>query len=245
MSVGWIAADWPAPDNILAGTTTRSGGVSKGPYQSLNLGDHVGDESGAVAENRRRVAGFLGIVEEPLWLAQVHGADVADAATAGATPSADASVTSGAARALTIMTADCLPVLLCSRDGLHIAAAHGGWRSLAGGILENTVNAMPAEAAEIVAWLGPAISAPAFEVGSEVRDAFLSADRSLAACFEANARGRWQADLYAIATRQLRACGVADVYGGGFCTHADEKRFFSYRRDRGGGRMASYVMRLG
>ena len=156
---------------------------------------------------------------------------------------ADAAVGSDTVDTLAIMTADCLPVLFCSRDGQHIGAAHGGWRGLAEGILATTISAMPAPATELLAWLGPAIAQPAFEVGGEVRDVFLSLSNELSACFEENARGRWQADLYGIARWQLSAAGVDAVFGGDLCTYTDSDRFFSYRRDAACGRMASIIAR--
>ncbi len=241
-SIGWIPADWPAPDTIVAGTTTRHGGVSQGAFAALNLGGHVNDSDEAVSENRRRVREELGLPSEPLWLQQVHGVRVARSAEDAANP-ADAAVGSGAVDALAIMTADCLPVLFCSRDGQHIAAAHGGWRGLAAGILAETISALPIPPAELLAWLGPAIAQPAFEVGGEVREAFVRQGHAFAACFEENRRGRWQADLYRIARIQLADAGLNDVFGGEFCTFDDEDRFFSYRRDAACGRMASIICR--
>ncbi|MDJ0919047.1 MAG: peptidoglycan editing factor PgeF [Woeseiaceae bacterium] len=239
---GWIAAEWPAPDNIVAGTTTRTGGVSEGAFASLNLGAHVDDSDEAVSENRRRLRAHLSLPQEPLWLQQVHGTRVARSVDDAREP-ADAAVGSGALNTLAIMTADCLPVLFCSRDGRHIAAAHGGWRGLADGILEQTVSAMAAPPEALIAWLGPAIAQPAFEVGGEVRDAFVRLNDALSNCFEENARGRWQADLYGIARWQLAAVGVGDVFGGDFCTYSDADRFYSYRRDAACGRMASIIGR--
>ena len=241
--IGWIPADWPAPETIVAGTTTRRGGVSRGAHAALNLGGLVNDSDEAVSENRRRVREQLALPSEPLWLQQVHGTRVARSVEDAANP-ADAAVGSEKIDTLAIMTADCLPVLFCSRDGKHIAAAHGGWRGLAEGILAETVSALPIPPSELLAWLGPAIAQPAFEVGGEVREAFVRQGDAFAACFEQNARGRWQADLYAIARIQLAGAGVDDVSGGEFCTFADEDRFFSYRRDAGCGRMASIISRL-
>lgn len=242
MSIGWIAADWPAPANILAGTTTRGGGVSEGAYATLNVGMHVNDRDAAVRENRRRLKKELSLPSEPLWLDQVHGTRVASSIDDAKQP-ADAAVGTASVDTLAIMTADCLPVLFCSKDGRRIGAAHGGWRGLAQGILEQTVAAMKVPPADLLAWLGPAIAQPAFEVGGEVRDAFLRQGEGFGACFEANQRGRWQADLYGIARTQLAALGVDAVFGGGFCTFDDSERFFSYRRDTNCGRMASVISR--
>ena len=244
MTVGWIPADWPAPPGIVAGTTTRRGGVSEGAHASLNLGLHVNDREAAVTENRQRLRAALSLPAEPLWLEQVHGTRVATSADDARQP-ADAAVGSAPRDTLVIMTADCLPVLFSSRDGRHIGAAHGGWRGLADGVLEKTVLALGVPPGDLLAWLGPAIAQPAFEVGGEVRDAFLKKGEAFADCFEANDRGRWQADLYGIAKTELAGAGVHAVYGGGFCTYADREQFFSYRRDGVCGRMASVISRVG
>ena len=238
MSVRLIHADWPAPENVFAATTTRIGGVSDGRYASLNMAMHVGDRPDAVAENRSRVVAKASLPLEPVWLHQVHGVQVVRAAD-GPPQEADAVISDG--RPIGVLTADCLPVLLCSTNGDEIAALHCGWRSLAGGIVGNTVDAMRSGPEELIAWLGPAISQPAFEVGGEVREAFLSGVEDAAACFEQNDRGRWQADLYGLARRYLAASGISQVFGGGLCTRADEKTFYSYRRDGETGRMATVI----
>lgn len=243
MPVDWIRADWPAPDSVVCGTTTRSGGVSSGRYESLNLGAHVGDDAGNVGENRRRLLQSLAMPGEPLWLQQVHGTDVVVGNAGSGPPRADAAVAAGADDVLVIMTADCLPVMLCSQTGEELAAAHCGWRGLAGGVIGATVAAMRSRPAELLAWLGPAISQSAFEVGDEVRDAFVSASPSAGPHFAANERGRWQADLYGLARLKLAEAGVLRVSGGGHCTYSDADRFFSYRRDGETGRMASFLFR--
>ena len=243
MPLDWIQADWPAPANIVAGTSTREGGVSGGSYESLNLGAHVGDDSAAVAENRRRFIEECRIPHEPRWLRQVHG-DRVLVDEFGAEPrEADASVSTSGDDVLVIMSADCLPVVLFSESGSEIAAAHCGWRSLSAGLLHKTVSAMQCEPTNVLAWLGPAISQPAFEVGDEVHGAFVSKSACAADHFEQNARGRWQADLYGIARLQLRDAGVDKVYGGELCTHSDPGRFFSHRRDGECGRMATFIYR--
>ncbi|MEM8683791.1 MAG: peptidoglycan editing factor PgeF [Pseudomonadota bacterium] len=241
--IGWIHADWDAPDHVLAGTTTREGGISEAGYASLNLGAHVDDEPASVAGNRSRLRHDLELNAEPCWLEQVHGNEVTrfDQSPAGA-PVSDASVTAEPGVPLVIMTADCLPVLLVNRSGTEIAAVHGGWRSLAAGILARSVAAMASAPDTLVAWLGPAISSPNFEVGAEVREAFVSHDPDLSGCFRPNARGRYQADLYGIAGRQLRNLGVREISGGGWCTFAESERFYSHRRDPRCGRMASLLM---
>ncbi len=238
MSAGLIRAEWPAPPGIVAVTTSRVGGVSEGPWSSLNMAMHVGDRTEAVAENRRRAIADVPLPSEPVWLQQVHGTRVVRAAD-GPPQDADAIVSDG--RPIGVLTADCLPVLLCSTRGDEIAALHCGWRSLAGGIVANTVDAMRSDAAELIGWLGPAISQPAFEVGAEVREAFLAGVADAGECFEANERGRWQADLYGLARRYLAEAGVSRVFGGGLCTWADGERFFSYRRDGETGRMATII----
>jgi YfiH family protein len=245
MTLGYVPADWAAPPGVHAGVTTRAGGVSAGPRATLNLGIHVGDDPVAVAENRRRVRESLALPSEPLWLQQVHGTDVvvhdgsAALAREPAGPRADAAVTFEPGRVLAIMTADCLPVVLASRDGARLGVAHAGWRGLAGGVVENTVAALGVRGDELVAWLGPAIGPAAFEVGPEVREAFVADDAAASSAFAPNARGRWQADLYALARRRLARLGVRDVAGGAACTYTDAERWFSFRRDRDGGRMAT------
>lgn len=238
----WLKPDWPAPASVIAVATTRSGGVSTGPFASMNLGAHVGDATESVRENRRLLCERLGLLSEPAWLRQVHGSAVIDAALAErGTPEADASVSRERGAACAVLTADCLPVLFAARDGSAIGAAHAGWRGLAGGVLENTVAALGTPPAELLAWLGPAISQPAFEVGLEVRDAFTAIDPSAGEHFRGNARGRLQADLYGLARQRLRSAGVTAVYGGGWCTYGETGRFFSYRRDRACGRMATVI----
>ena len=243
MSVSWIAADWPAPDNVVAGTTLRTGGISNGEFASLNLADHVGDESAAVAENRRRLRSELSLPAEPIWLRQVHGISVVRDDTLPSTAEADGMVATAAGVVCAVLTADCLPVLLTTSNGSSVAAAHAGWRGLSAGILEATVASLELPAEQIIAWLGPAISQPAFEVGDEVREQFIDQFEAAEACFSANSRGRWQADLYGLATLRLQNCGVTRVFGGGACTHAEPERFFSFRRDGRCGRMATFIYR--
>lgn len=242
--------EWPLPPGVRAAFTTRLGGSSAAPWDSLNLGAHVGDAPAAVAANRARLSTLLGLRTEPAWLSQVHGVAVADldaGSTASEPMTADAVVTSGR-QPCVIMVADCLPVLFASRDGSRIGAAHAGWRGLAGGVLEQTVAALGLPARELTAWLGPAILQPDFEVGAEVREAFVGRDPGAAKFFAANPAGRWQADLVGLARQRLAGLGVHDVHGGKWCTFADRKRFFSHRRDGHlfngkGGRMAALVWR--
>ncbi len=239
-----IRPDWPAPARVRAAATTRAGGTSGAAYRSLNLGAHVGDDPAAVSENRLRFTRALGLAAEPLWLDQVHGAAVAWAGHSGVLLVADAMIADRPLQACVVLTADCLPVLLCDDAGTRVAAVHAGWRGLAAGVLEATLAGLVRSGVtpdSLMAWLGPAISAPSFEVGSDVRDAFLARDPAAAGEFEPNARGRWQFDLPALARRRLVAAGVKRVSGGELCTHGDPGRFFSYRRDGSGGRQATVV----
>lgn len=235
----FITPDWPAPAHVRALSTTRRGGCSQPPFDTLNLGTHVGDEAQAVASNRQRLRQHL--PAEPFWLNQVHGSLVVEASPNTPLPDADASITQSAGQVCAIMTADCLPVLFCNRNGDRVAAAHAGWRGLCNGILENTVAAMQCTPGDIMAWLGPAIGPQAFEVGEEVRTAFLAHSPTAASAFQPAPSGKWLADLYQLARQRLAACGVTQVYGGEYCTYQDQERFFSYRRDGKTGRMASLI----
>ena len=241
MSASWLPVDWFAAGNVVAGYSLRQGGVSQGPFASLNLGAHVGDDAVNVAENRRRLSDMCQLPSEPLWLHQVHGTRVAskdDCETA-----ADAIVTRDSGVVCVVQTADCLPVLFAADDGSVVAAAHAGWRGLADGIIEETVDAMAIPGERVQAYLAPAISARAFEVGDEVRSRFVDADAGSAAEFEQNESGRWQADLYGLARRRLGSVGVKRISGGGRCTYLEREAFFSYRRDGECGRMASFIYR--
>ncbi len=239
--------DWPAPANVIALTTLRSGGCSLEPWASLNLAEHVEDDSAVVLANRATLSEMLPAGACVHWLTQVHGTQVVRAGEGAATRPADASWSRTANCACAVLTADCLPVLFCSRSGDVVAAAHAGWRGLLGGVLENTVTAMGVEPCEVLAWLGPAIGPAAFEVGAEVRAAFLAASRPTQlpqtdACFVPNeaSAGHYFADLYALARLRLDALG--QVFGGGFCTFTEADRYFSYRRDGRTGRMASVIL---
>lgn len=238
MTPQYLVPEWPAPPCVRALQTTRLGGVSAPPYDTLNLGTHVGDEPLAVAANRNRLQAL--VPGEPVWLEQVHGTAVVSAETAGCLPVADACVTRRAGAVCVVMTADCLPVLLCDRQGRVVGAVHAGWRGLADGVIEAAVAAMDAPALDILAWLGPAIGPDAFEVGPEVREVFLKHDVAAAAAFIPR-NGKFLADLYLLATQRLHALGITRIYGGGFCTYRDPGRFFSYRRDGPTGRMASLI----
>ncbi len=241
----WIVPDWPAPAGVCALATTRNGGVSAGPYATLNLGRNGGDDTVAIAENQRRLNVFL--PSAPVWLDQVHGATVATLTRDCAgmpVPVADAAVTRERGVVCAILTADCLPVLFADRHGAAVGIAHAGWRGLATGVLEATIAALRnlgARPHDLLAWLGPAIGPLHFEVGADVRDPFCADDRGAEACFTPHRPGKWHADLYALARRRLVRAGVTQVHGGGHCTFTDEARFFSYRRERASGRMANAV----
>jgi len=235
----WITPAWPTHPRVRALVTTRSGGVSAPPWSSLNLGSAVGDAPEAVAANRARLREHL--PADPRWLQQVHGTHVVAAETVTEPVEADASFTRTAEVVCAIQMADCLPVLLAARDGSAVAAAHAGWRGLAGGVIERTVEAMAIEAAGLIAWLGPAIGPDAFEVGDEVRAAFLSDDPAASRAFRPLREGKWLADLFALARLRLARAGGHEVHGGGMCTYSDPARFFSHRRDRVSGRMAALV----
>lgn len=241
-----IRPDWPAPASVHAFTTTRDGGVSTAPWDTLNLGDHVQDSAQDVTTNRRRLADFAGLPAHRFgWLDQIHGTEpvrLPVAAGCSAPATADASLTTVAQQACAILTADCLPVLFCDRAGTRVAAAHAGWRGLSEGVLERSVQAL-GRPDTLMAWLGPAIGPQAFEVGPEVRDAFLAVVPDADAAFTPRGArpGHFMADIYLLARQRLALAGVTEVYGGRFCTVADPARFFSFRRDGLTGRMASII----
>ena len=236
-----IEPDWPAPPWVRACCTTRVGGVSQGPYESLNLGYHVGDDPIQVARNRAMLRQGLSLPAEPLWLAQVHGCEVAEGADFHPGFAADAAIARVPAQVCAAMTADCLPLLLCDPQEQSVAAVHAGWRGLAAGVIECAIARLTEDPAQLLVWLGPAIGPDAFEVGPEVRAAFLAADPGVDSAFRPSSRDRWLADIYALARARLAAVGVSRVYGGDLCTFADERRFFSFRRDGTTGRMASLI----
>jgi len=245
----FIVPEWPAPAGIRAAFTLRTGGASRPPYDTFNIGARAGDDPDAVARNRSALRASLELPAEPAWLEQVHGNQVVDldgppALEPRPPGRGDAAVSRSPGRVCAIQVADCMPVLFASADGSRVGGAHAGWRGLAGGVLEATVRAMNSPPAKLHAWMGPAIGQAHFEVGEEVRAAFLAADPAAAAAFIANDRGRWQCDLHALARRRLAALGVTSVHGGGWCTYGDPRRFFSYRRDGRCGRMAALIWRL-
>ena len=235
----WIVPEWPAPPGVKAFVTSRSGGVSIGPYASLNLGTRVGDDAHAVAENRARVRAFL--PADPRWLHQIHGTRIAQADRVAQEISADAAFTRARRVVCAVQVADCLPVLFCDREGTCVAAAHAGWRGLSAGVLEQTIAALGLPASRLLAWLGPAIGPRAFEVGTDVLTAFAQSDPCHSAFAPAADPGKWLADLFALARIRLAAAGLSAISGGGLCSFSDPTRFFSHRRDRITGRQAAFI----
>lgn len=235
-----LVPDWPAPKNVRALQTTRGGGSSVAPYASLNLATHVGDAPLSVARNRIKLNALL--PSEPVWLEQVHGTRVANADAANCLERADASIARQRGSVCVVMTADCLPVLLCDQNGTVVGAAHAGWKGLAAGVIEATVQAMQMPAHTLMAWLGPAISQAVFEIGDEVRTQFIAHDPHCARAFVRNINTqKYHADLYTLARLRLNALGVQRVYGGTHCTFNEPKRFFSSRRDGVTGRMGTFI----
>jgi YfiH family protein len=238
----WLLADWPAPTGIRAGTSWRHGGISQGSYASLNLAQHVGDDADAVAENRRR----LRLPSEPIWLNQVHGRAVVDAGRVSdqnmeQVIEADAAYTDRAGVICAVLTADCLPVLLCDRQGTRVAAVHAGWRGLVAGVIERTVDSLELPGQELLAWLGPAIGPNAYEVGEEVHDAFVSESPEAGMAFRPSRPGHWWMDIYQLARQRLMRREVNTISGGDHCTWQEVDNFYSYRRDGVTGRMASVI----
>ncbi len=234
-----IVPDWPAPARVRALVTTRAGGASSGRYSSFNLGARVGDDTLAVRHNRALLREL--VPGEPVWMRQAHGTRVIDAARAARHEEADGAVARAPGAVCVVLTADCLPVLLCDREGGAVGIAHAGWRGLAGGVIESVVTAMDVAPRRLIAWLGPGIGRDAYEVGRDVHDAFVASDKDAAQAFAPSGAGKYKADLDALARRRLEKCGVGEVHGGAFCTHRDSERFFSHRRDGVTGRMASLI----
>lgn len=244
--IACLTPDWPAPPWVRACATTRRGGISRGPFAELNLADHVGDDPHAVRYNRARLREHLDLPAEPLWLRQIHGCDCLRAETlssgaAAEAATADAAVTGRAGVVCAVLTADCLPILLCTDDGRQVGAVHAGWRGLAAGVLDSALRMLSCPASRVLAWIGPGIGPSAFEVGGEVREAFMRAAPEAAAAFQPRPGGRWLADLPALARQRLAAAGVTHIVGGDLCTYSQSRDFFSYRRDGTTGRMASLI----
>ncbi len=242
MSLRPIIPDWPAPASIRAAFTTRDGGVSSGPHAGLNLGRNCGDDPADVAENRRLLAEHLGLPAAPEWLRQVHGTRVLSLPQGHPEPEADGVSTTQAGVVCAVQAADCLAVLFCDQDASVVAAAHAGWRGLCAGVLESTVAALAVAPERLLAWMGPAIGPEAFEVGAEVRAAFVAIDPAAAFCFKPGGQpDKYFGDLFALARQRLARAGITQVYGGGISTHADPASFYSFRRDGVCGRMAALI----
>lgn len=240
-ALSYICPTWPAPISVRAYVSTRIGGVSSVPFDSLNLGLHVQDDPAAVQQNRQVFASHIGMPDSTIWLTQVHGTDVVSLPCESLPNSADAAVSNFANQVCAVLTADCLPVFFCNQAGTQVAVAHAGWRGLCDGVLESTLAKFD-EPSHVMVWLGPAIGPDAFEVGGEVREAFMSVAMDAEAAFRpAQQQGKWLGDLYLLAKQRLFTAGVTQVYGGDYCTHTDEARFYSYRRDGKTGRMASVI----
>jgi len=238
----WIFPDWPAPSNIKAVITTRAGGCSLGAYAEFNLGYHVGDDATRVQANRQFLRNLL--PSEPKWLNQTHGNTAVSADSIDTLVAADAAFTSSVDVVCVVMTADCLPILLCDRRGLCVAAIHAGWRGLKIGVIENTVLQLPAFPHELLAYLGPAIGPSVYLVGNDVRDAFLTVDEGTRSAFTPHSCDKWYANLYELARQKLLYAGIKNITGGNFCTFSDQ-RFFSHRRDLVTGRQAAMIWRCG
>ncbi len=248
-----ISANWPAPPNVRAYSTTRTGGFSQGNYAGLNLGDHVGDSLESVTKNRNALKRSLNWNFSPVWLQQTHGTyckylsknKVNQALNRGssqveATIKADASYTDETHQICAILTADCLPILLANQQGTWVAACHAGWRGLADGVLQNTIKSYQGHFSELIAWIGPAISQRNFEVGEDVLQCFVSKDSSMKVLFQENDNLRYQFDLIGAAKKMLAQFSIA-TYGGEYCTYAAPQSFYSYRRDGQTGRIASLI----
>ncbi|GMR08092.1 MAG: purine nucleoside phosphorylase YfiH [Gammaproteobacteria bacterium] len=244
MSIEIITPDWPASPNIKVASTTRAGGVSVSPYDSFNLADHVGDDPAAVETNRQLLVNTLSLPSSPVWLKQVHGNAVIDV---GSHPDnetvyeADASYTTRAGVVCAVMTADCLPVLMCDRQGSQVAAVHAGWRGLTAGVIEATVRSLTCAAADLLVWLGPAIGQQHFAVGDEVRELFVAHDSTAEVAFTSRGDAKWLADIHQLAWQRLVSIGVENIFGGGECSYENTGKFYSYRRDGPTGRMASLI----
>jgi len=237
----FLTPDWPAPENVRALSTVRQGGGSSGAFESFNLGAHVGDDLERVKVNRALLRTAASLPSDPVWMTQIHGTQIVNLAEASSSVEADGAYSNAANRVCAVLTADCLPIFLCNRDGNEVGLLHGGWRGLAGGIVAAGVSAFRSSPDELLAWLGPAIGPQAYEVGANVREAFVARDPAAAAAFAPGNPGKWFLDLYALARQLLAASGVRAVYGGAHCTVTQGDLFFSYRRDGVTGRMASLI----
>lgn len=238
-----ITPNWSAPAKIKAFSTTRNGGVSQAAFASLNLAHHVGDDAELVKKNRELLKTALQLPSEPFWISQVHGVNVVEIGIEkhSSPITADASYTRQTNAVCVILTADCLPILICDRKATIVAAIHAGWRGLAAGVIEQTIKALNISGDQLLAWLGPAIGPDKYEVGEDVLEKFIAIDSQAEIAFKSSSSNRWLANMYLLAKQRLISCGITAIYGGDYCTHSDEKRFFSYRRDKLTGRMATGI----
>lgn len=249
----WITPTWPASPKVKAFTTVRKGGVSHKPFDSFNLGDHVGDDPTSVLANRKRLMSIANLPQEPCWISQVHGTEVLNledyaslkqalsmqSLSTTTVPIADASISFKPLQVAVVLTADCLPILICDRKATRIAAVHAGWRGLAQGVIEATIAKLDCPSSELLIWLGPAIGPQAFEVGIDVKEAFTMEGDEMA--FKVLGFNKWKADLYALAKNRLQKLGISQIYGGEFCTFTDEDKFFSFRKQNPTGRQATLI----
>ena len=240
-SPGFIRPDWPAPAGVHALVTLRSGGYSRGPYASFNLAAHTDDDPQAVHKNRRLLRDYFALPDEPVWLQQVHSNRVISAANDARDSEADGSWSDTPGQVCVVMTADCLPVLICDQSGSRVAAAHAGWRGLHAGVITSAVNALQSDPSGLLVWLGPAIGPRAFEVGEEVIQAFIEKNSENESAFVQTDQQHWLCDIYQLARIELAGLGIHAVFGGGDCTYSDAQRFYSFRRDGRTGRMASLI----
>ena len=239
--MNWFEADWPAADFIKAGTTSRQGGVSDAPFSSFNLATHVGDERAKVNQNRAVLNQYLNLSGDPQWLEQIHSTQAVLLPSDEIIPKADAAYTFNKNIVCTVMTADCLPLLITDQKGSCVAAIHAGWRGLCDGIVEATIKKLPVAAETLMVWLGPAIGADVYEIGEEVYDAFTKKNEESKQAFTSVSEGHWLFDIHLLARLRLKKVGVTQIYGGDHCTLSEKEQFFSYRRDGVTGRMASLI----
>jgi len=242
----WLVPNWPAPANIHAATTLRTGGVSKEHYSSLNPATHVNDLSKQVIQNRKIISDMLNLPAEPIWLEQIHSNHIVKAEKKGAPQQADASYSIESGVVCAVMTADCLPLLICSKDGKKIAAIHAGWRGLLSGVITNSIYelakvSLNSKYDDLLVWLGPAIGPNCFEIGAEVREVFLEKSIRYENAFKPKTNGKYLADIYELARIELNTLGIFNIYGGNYCTMTEKDLFFSYRRDNQTGRMATLI----
>ena len=240
-NIRWIPADWPVPEHVQAGTTTRIGGYSRGTYASMNLASHVDDNPDYVFQNRILIREQLSLPDEPLWLQQIHSNKVINLAKENVNQPADGAYTNKHNQICVVLTADCLPLLLCNTTGTEIAAIHIGWRGFSRNIITSALNAFTAKPQELMAWIGPYISAKHYEVGEEVRTACLKLINDTNTVFRPARPGHWFADMQGLVRQQLQTAGVHEIFGGDNCTYTDYQHFYSYRRDGITGRVASFI----